>query len=109
MNRPSNHYRLRPVLRLRAIALALRVGLAFAAAHAIVVVLAVALLGAMSAAAATPCEKLSGLSLQNAKIDSAQTVPAGAFTQPGRGGGARGAANVFANLPAFCRLTATLT
>src|SRR5436853_2262512 len=77
----------------------------------IVVVLAVALLGAMSAAAATPCEKLSGLSLQNAKIDSAQTVGAGAFTQPGRGGGggARGGANVFANLPAYCRLTATLT
>ena len=78
----------------------------------IVVVLAVALLGAISAAAATPCEKLSGLSLQNAKIDSAQTVGAGAFTQPGRGGGGggtRGGANVFANLPAFCRLTATLT
>src|SRR5262249_31459633 len=77
-----------------------------------VAVLAALLPGAMSAHAATPCEKLSGLSLQNAKIDSAQTVAPGAFTQPGRGGGgggARGGANVFANLPAFCRVTATLT
>src|SRR5256885_16080656 len=71
----------------------------------VLAVLVVALLGAMTAAAATPCEKLAGLSLQNAKIDSAQTVPAGTFTQPGRGAGARGEANVFATLPASGRLT----
>jgi feruloyl esterase len=56
---------------------------------------------------ATPCEKLASLSLPNAKIDSAQTVAAGAFVPPA-GLGARGG-NPYANLPAFCRVTATLT
>lgn len=51
------------------------------------------------------CETLAGVMLRNAKIDSAQIVPAGAFVQPG----GRGGANAFANLPAFCRVTATLT
>lgn len=88
--------------------------------------LTVMLLGAASAAAATACEDLARLALPNAKIDSAQMVAAGAFVQPGgRGGAARGAggaagaadgrgargpaANPFGNLPAFCRVTATLT
>ncbi len=61
--------------------------------------------------AATPCEKLAGLALPNAKIDSAQIIAAGAFVPPG--GAARGgrgpAANPYADLPAFCRVTATLT
>jgi feruloyl esterase len=70
------------------------------------------MLGAAPAAATTACEDLAGLALANAKIDSAQMVTAGAFVQPAGRGGVRGgtpAANPFANLPAFCRLTATLT
>lgn len=65
------------------------------------------------AAAATACVDLASLALPNAKIDSAQMVAAGAFVQPGgRGGAARGGGppvNPFAKLPAFCRVTATLT
>src|SRR4051812_28988858 len=66
------------------------------------------LLGAIAvatpASAATPCADLSKLSLPNATITVAQSVAAGAFTAPaGRGGG-----NPFADLPAFCRVAATL-
>src|ERR1051326_7843401 len=68
------------------------------------VVIAV-LLASMPANAATACEKLNGLVLSNAKIDSAQMVAAGAFVQPG----GRGNTNAFARLPAFCRVAATLT
>ena len=64
------------------------------------------LLATIPAAAATTCENLASLALPHAKIDSAQMVSAGAFAQPsGRGG----AVNPFAKLPAFCRVTATLT
>lgn len=72
----------------------------------------VMLSGALSATAATACEDLARLALPKAKIDSAQMVAAGAFVQPGRGAAPRGggpAANPFASLPAFCRVTATLT
>jgi|SRR5262245_3516816 len=60
---------------------------------------------AAPAHASTACEKLSALTLTNGTIDSAQMVAAGGFVQPG----GRGAANTFANLPTFCRVTATLT
>jgi len=62
------------------------------------------------ALAAVPCESLSSLKLSNTTINVAQSVDAGQFTQPGgRGGGARGGgANPYANLPAFCRIAATL-
>jgi feruloyl esterase len=59
-----------------------------------------------SAFAATPCETLTTLNLANAKITAAVTVAPGAFVAPG--GGARGG-NSYANLPAFCRVAATLT
>jgi feruloyl esterase len=51
------------------------------------------------------CESLASLSLPNAKITSAEAIAAGAFKAPnaGRGGAA------FAQLPAFCRVAATLT
>ena len=60
--------------------------------------------------AAVPCESLSTLTLPKATITLAQSVAPGAFTPPaaGRGGGARGG-NPYANLPAFCRVAATLT
>ena len=78
----------------------------------LVVLFVIGLFGAAPAAAATSCENLASLALPNAKINSAQMVAAGAFVQPG-GGAARGetgpAANPFTKLPAFCRVTATLT
>src|SRR5262249_54266850 len=73
------------------------------------VALTAVLFGAVNATAATPCENLPSLKLRNAKIDAAQVVAAGTFVQPGRGGAARGGANPYANLPSFCRVTATLT
>lgn len=51
------------------------------------------------------CEALASLALPHAKVTSAQLVAAGAFTPPTQG---RGAA-AFAQLPAFCRVAATLT
>jgi feruloyl esterase len=57
-----------------------------------------------TAAAAANCESLSSLALKDGSVTMAQAVAAGGFTQPGgRGGGA-----AYANLPAFCRVAATL-
>jgi feruloyl esterase len=57
---------------------------------------------------ATSCESLASLALPQATITSAAIVGAGAFTPPnGRGGAGRGGA-VFASLPSFCRVAATL-
>src|ERR1700686_3725311 len=73
-----------------------------------------------SAAAATPCENLVMLSLPNTTVTLAQPVAAGAFTPPapaGRAGGGgaaapaaggRGRGQQFTDLPAFCRVQATL-
>ena len=58
-------------------------------------------LPATTATAAT-CENLASLSLPNTKITTAQTVTGGSFTAPG-------ANNAMQNLPAFCRIMATLT
>jgi feruloyl esterase len=69
------------------------------------VALAIVLFAAAPAGAAT-CESLSSFSGPHAAVTLAQTVAPGTFTAPGRGG--RGA-NVFATLPAFCRVAATLT
>src|SRR4030095_9498867 len=67
------------------------------------------LLFASRAFAATPCESLTSLKLSNTTITLAQSVGAGQFTAPGgRGGGARGGATPYANLPAFCRVAAVL-
>src|SRR5688572_24468372 len=57
-------------------------------------------------AAAQSCESLASLMLPNATITTAESVAAGAFTQPA--GGGRGAAPTFSDLPAFCRVAATL-
>ncbi|HLH41431.1 MAG TPA: tannase/feruloyl esterase family alpha/beta hydrolase [Bryobacteraceae bacterium] len=55
---------------------------------------------------AAPCESLISLAAPHAKIDFAQTVAAGDFRPPGNGKAAGAAA--FRNLPAFCRIAATL-
>jgi feruloyl esterase len=60
--------------------------------------------------AATSCESLAALALPNAHITSAVTVAAGAFQPPaGPRGGGRGSAQLYASLPSFCRVAATLT
>ena len=69
---------------------------------AIVAVIAISVMPPVQAAAS--CESLAALALPNANITSAQTVAAGAFTPPGRGG----AAPVASTLPSFCRVAATL-
>ena len=57
-------------------------------------------------AIAATCESLASLSLPNTAITMAQPVAAGAFTMPGARAG-RG--NAMTDLPAFCRVAATLT
>ena len=57
-------------------------------------------LGATPAAAAT-CASLAGLALPDTTITTAEPVAAGTYTAPD--------GEVFANLPAFCRIAATLT
>ena len=64
---------------------------------------AAALLAAPPAAAAT-CEELSALKLPNTTITMATPVAAGAFTAPG----GRGGPGQVKDLPAFCRVAATL-
>jgi feruloyl esterase len=64
------------------------------------------LIVSLPAIAATPCADLAKVTIANTTITRAENVGAGAFTPPpgGRGGGG----NQFANLPAFCRVQATL-
>jgi pimeloyl-ACP methyl ester carboxylesterase len=77
------------------------------------VVLTVLAFHARPVAAAT-CESLLSLSLPNTTVTAAQAVAAGAYVPPaGRGGaaagrGGPGRGNAFADLPAFCRVAATL-
>jgi feruloyl esterase len=57
----------------------------------------------VAASASTSCEALTKLAFPNAKIDSAAAVAPGSF------GIGDAIPNRFAKLPAFCRVTATLT
>jgi feruloyl esterase len=68
--------------------------------HALVFVLLAAIFTAAAPAIAAPCESLSTLKLQDTTITSAQSIAAGA------GGGGRGGAA--ANVPAHCRVQATI-
>jgi len=76
------------------------------------VLLAAVMYSQTANAAAASCESLSSVKLPNATITLAQTVAAGAFTptagdaEPGE---APPSAQPFKNLPAFCRVAATLT
>ena len=65
---------------------------------------AIVILLSTNARAAT-CEGLAALSLPNTTITMAQVVPPGAFVNPAAG---RGRGFSYANLPAFCRVAATL-
>src|SRR5215831_2328559 len=73
-----------------------------------VLVLGVVLVCAASPSNAATCESLSSLSLPNTTITLAQTVAAGSFTAPARGGQAPGRGLSFNDLPEFCRVQATL-
>jgi feruloyl esterase len=66
----------------------------------------VALLSGATLAEAATCESLSSLKLPDATITLAQPVAAGAFAPPSTGRG--GNAQAFSDLPAFCRVAATL-
>src|SRR5262245_7413202 len=63
---------------------------------------------ASTLASAATCESMAALSLLNAKVTTAQNVAPGTFAPAGATGSA-GPAPVFANLPEFCRIAATLT
>src|SRR5437016_10805371 len=57
---------------------------------------------------AATCDSLKSLSLENATVTSAETVAAGEFSLPATGRGAAQQNAAFKQLPAFCRLAATL-
>ncbi len=56
---------------------------------------------------AASCDSLASLALPDTTITSAQVVAAGQFTPPGANGKGKGA-NVYKELPEFCRVAATL-
>jgi feruloyl esterase len=58
--------------------------------------------------AAASCDSLTRLALPDTVITLAEVVTAGAFTPPATGRGRGGAPAAFADLPAFCRVAATL-
>ena len=65
-----------------------------------------------AAAPAASCESLGSLALPGATITAAHAVDAGAFTPPVAPGGrppSAGQVRQYSALPAFCRVTATLT
>src|SRR5580692_602638 len=67
--------------------------------------------GAPATAAPQSCERLASLKLPNTTITLAQTIEAGAFrpSAPEEGGAASPAmVKAFGDLPAFCRVAATL-
>ena len=59
-------------------------------------------------ASAATCASLSSLKFPDAAITMAQPVAPGAFAPPSTGAGGRGGAAQFSDLPAFCRVLATL-
>lgn len=71
--------------------------------YLVMVVIVCVMLTAISASAAT-CESVSNLKLENGEITSARDVAAGAFMPPGSAALQINVANVFNNLPAFCRV-----
>jgi tannase/feruloyl esterase len=74
-------------------------------AASLALVVAIALVGRVNAAGAS-CESLTKFVAANASVTLAEVVPAGAFQAPGARGGQN--ASRFAQLPAFCRVAATL-
>ena len=75
---------------------------------AVVFLAAAAWVSSPSVAQAASCEELTSLTLTGARVTTAQTIAAGRFAPPGAAPNAA-AAQVYASLPAFCRVAATLT
>ncbi len=73
----------------------------FVAANRIALLAGVAFFGTASSAWATSCEILRNAQIPKVTIDSATSVPAGTFQPPG-------SPVAFADLPAFCRVVATV-
>jgi len=85
--------------------------LTFGAAVLALGVTGVSPIGFAQGKAADKCESLTTLSLPNTTITMAQPVAAGSFVAPGRGpstGSGQAAGQLLADLPAFCRVQATL-
>src|SRR5580704_12428009 len=80
--------------------IAMNLGRANIALRKKVVALVFACLAVHQAAAAT-CESLSSLKLPETTITAAQSIPAGTYIAPN--------GQVFTDMPAFCRVAATLT
>src|ERR1700721_2145419 len=57
---------------------------------------------------AASCDSLASLALPETTITMAQLVPAGQFSVPSDGQARRDGANPYADLPEFCRVTATI-
>ncbi len=76
---------------------------------ALIALLGAAALDTVTAAPAAPigCASLAPMKLMNGRVLSAEAVPAGAFAAPGASNPTATAA--FKTLPAFCRVTLTLT
>jgi len=74
----------------------------------IAIAIAVLVLAARPATAAE-CASLASLAIPHTRIDSVETIAAGAFAPPPApaGFGARGGPPDYSDLPAFCRVTAT--
>ncbi len=70
-------------------------------------VLSTAPVASQATAPADGCRALATLALPQATITTTELVAAGAFAPPAGGRGGRGG-NVYASLPAFCRVAATL-
>jgi feruloyl esterase len=57
---------------------------------------------------AAPCDTLTSLKLPDTAVTTAQVVPAGQFSAPAEGQAKGKGANAYADLPEFCRVTATI-
>jgi feruloyl esterase len=57
---------------------------------------------------AAPCESLATLKLPDTTVTMAQVVQAGQFSTGAAAGGRGGGGNAYADLPAFCRIAATI-
>jgi feruloyl esterase len=67
------------------------------------------MLGCVTALAiGSPCESLASFAMPHTTITSSQMVAAGEFAPPGGGRGTAKGATAFKELPAFCRVAATL-
>jgi feruloyl esterase len=62
----------------------------------------------VSSAFAAPCETLAKIALPHTTITAAEQIPAGAFVPPGPRPANAAVPAIYARLPEFCRVTATL-